>query len=90
MGSGYIRSEPFLARHWRHEEKTAYRVSIDFDVLLDPAHESILTLDTLKFKSKVKQVWTPQSSGIIIKKELVGELERMWDRFLLAREKTDS
>jgi 5-methylcytosine-specific restriction protein A len=79
MGSGYITSEPFLAQHWRDEEKTTWRVTIDFDMLLDPDTEPILALDSLKFKSKVKQVWTPQSSGILIKKEVVGELERMWD-----------
>src|ERR1041384_8708022 len=37
MGSGHITSEPFLAPHWKNEEKTAYRITIDFDVLLDPA-----------------------------------------------------
>jgi hypothetical protein len=82
MGSGYIMSDPYLAPHWRDVEKTTYRVNIDFDVLLNPEHEQILTLDSLKFKSKTKQVWTPQSSGILIKKEVIGELEAMWDKFL--------
>jgi 5-methylcytosine-specific restriction enzyme A len=81
MGSGYIASEPYLGKHWANEEKTVYRVNIDFDVLLDPDHEEILTLDSLTLKSKVKQVWTPQSSGILIKREVVGELEDAWDEF---------
>lgn len=85
MGSGHITSLPYLAPHWNNEEKTTYRVNIDFDVLLDPADEEILTLDSLKLKSKVKQVWTPQSSGILIKKEVVGELENVWDGFLIER-----
>jgi 5-methylcytosine-specific restriction protein A len=85
MGSGHITSYPYLAPHWNNEEKTVYRVTIDFDVLLDPTQEPILTLDELKFKSKVRQVWTPQSSGILIKKEIVGELVRIWDRFLFSR-----
>ena len=83
MGSGYITSDPYLAPHWRDEEKTTYRVNIDFDVLLAPDTEPILTLASMKFKTKVKQIWTPQSSGIVIKKEVVGELEGMWDRFLV-------
>lgn len=82
MGAGHIMSEPYLATHWKNEEKTAYRVNIDFEVLLDPEHESILTLDSLKLKTKVKQVWTPQSSGILIKKEVSRELEIIWDNFL--------
>lgn len=85
MGSGYISSEPYLATKWNNEEKQAYRINIDFNQLIDPSQEEILTLDLLKFKSKVKQVWTPQSSGILIKKEVVGELEAMWDKFLLNR-----
>jgi 5-methylcytosine-specific restriction protein A len=79
MGSGYITSHPFLAPHWKHEDKIAYRVHIEFDFLFDTEHEEILTLDKLKFKSKIKQVWTPQSSGILIKKEVVGELEKIWE-----------
>lgn len=85
MGSGHITSEPYLAPHWNDEGKTVHRVNIDFDVLLDPDQEEILDLDSLKFKSRVKQVWTPQSSGILIKKEVVGELEAAWDKFLLKR-----
>lgn len=82
MGAGYISSYPFLAPHWNDESKMVYRVNIDFEVLFDTGHEPILTLDALKFKSRVRQVWTPQSSGILIKKELVGELEAMWDKFV--------
>jgi 5-methylcytosine-specific restriction protein A len=83
MGSGYIASEPYLAPHWNNKEKSVYRVNVDFDVLMDPEHEEILALDALKFKSKVKQVWTPQSSGILVRKEVVGELEAVWDKFLM-------
>jgi 5-methylcytosine-specific restriction protein A len=88
MGSGHITSEPYLAPHWNDPSKTVYRVNIDFDVLLDPHHEPILTLDMLKLKSKAKQMWTPQSSGILIKREVVGELERIWDRFMMASERS--
>jgi 5-methylcytosine-specific restriction protein A len=83
IGSGYISSEPYLAPHWNDESKTVYRVKIDFDVLLDPEHEKVLLLEDLKMKSKAKQMWTPQSSGILIKKDVVGELEGAWDRFLI-------
>jgi 5-methylcytosine-specific restriction protein A len=83
MGSGYVSSDPYLAPKWNDEEKESYRVNIDFDMLLDPSQEQILMLDTMKFKTEVKQVWTPQSSGILIKKEVVGELEGMWDKFRL-------
>ncbi|MEI9918558.1 MAG: hypothetical protein WDO14_07125 [Bacteroidota bacterium] len=83
MGSGYVSSHAFLSPHFRDESKMIYRVNIDFDQLLDPDHEQILTLDSLKFKTRAKQSWTPQSSGILIKKEFVGELEAQWDKFLI-------
>ena len=86
MGSGYITSDPYLAPHWNNQEKTVYRVNIDFDILFDPSNEPILTLDTLKPKTRTKQVWTPQSSGILIKKEVLGELEEVWDTFLVSNE----
>lgn len=82
MGAGYIKSEPYLGPHWNDSEKTVYRVNIDFEILLNPETEPILMLDSLKLKSKVRQVWTPQSSGIVIKKEVAGELERAWDGFV--------
>jgi len=82
IGAGHIVSYPFLAPHFKDEEKMVYRVDIDFDVLLDPEKDPILKLESLQKGKLAKQTWTPQSSGILIKKEVVGELERAWDEFL--------
>lgn len=82
MAAGYVASEPFLSKHWSSEGKDVYRTLIDFEVLLNPAKEPILTLDILKTGNLEKQQWTPQSSGISIKSELVEELEAVWFDFL--------
>jgi 5-methylcytosine-specific restriction protein A len=82
FAAGYVVSEPFLSKHWSGEDKDVYRVLIDFEVLLNPENESILTLDILKTGNLEKQQWTPQSSGISIKPELVEELEAVWFDFL--------
>ena len=50
--------------------------------MLNPAKEPILTLNILKTGNLEKQQWTPQSSGISIKPELVDELEAVWFDFL--------
>jgi 5-methylcytosine-specific restriction protein A len=82
FAAGYVVSEPFLSKHWSGEDKDVYRVLIDFEVLLNPENEPILTLDILKTGNLEKQQWTPQSSGISIKPELVEELEAVWFDFL--------
>ncbi|MDB5257277.1 MAG: hypothetical protein JWM14_1972 [Chitinophagaceae bacterium] len=84
FASGSISSEPFIGKN--RKGNPCYRVLIDFDVLLNPATESILTLDILNMGPMNKQVWTPQSSGISIKPEFVEELELLWEDFLGTRE----
>lgn len=83
FASGYISSEPFIGKNRKGND--AYHVLIDFDVLLNPAKESILTLDILNMGRMTRQVWTPQASGISIKTELVEELELLWEDFLSDR-----
>lgn len=82
MASGYVVSEPFLTKHWSGEDKNIYHVLIDFEVILNPEKERVLTLDTLKTGNLKNQQWTPQGSGILIKPELVEELEAIWFDFL--------
>ncbi len=82
MASGYVVSEPFLSPHWSGEDKDVPRVLIEFDVILNPNKEPILTLDLLKTGNLIKQHWTPQSSGISIHVECAEELEAVWFDFL--------
>ncbi len=82
FAAGYVSSEPFLSKHWSGEDKDVFRVLIDFEVLLNPDKEPILTTDILKIGNLSKQQWTPQSSGISIRQELVEELEAVWFDFL--------
>ena len=83
FASGHIVSEPFIGKN--HKGNDAYRVRVEYDVLLDPATEPILTLDILSIGRMEKQLWTPQASGITIKAELVEELEAVWEDFLSYR-----
>lgn len=83
FASGYISSLPFLGKN--RKGNMTHRVLIDFDVLLDPNKEPILTLDILSIGRLGKQVWTPQGSGISIKNEFVEELELLWQDFLSTR-----
>lgn len=79
FGSGYIVSEPFIGKD--HRGKENHRVLIEFDVLLDPNTQTILTLDLLSMGKMAKQVWAPQASGIAIKPEITEELELLWKDF---------
>jgi 5-methylcytosine-specific restriction protein A len=60
----------------------AFYIDIDFEVLLNPDKEPILTLDLLKTGKLAEQNWTPQASGISIRPELIDELEAVWFDFL--------
>lgn len=82
MASGFVASKPFLSPHWEDEEKDVPRVLIEFDVILNPNKEPILTLDLLKTGNLSKQHWTPQSSGISIQQDCAEELEAIWFDFL--------
>jgi 5-methylcytosine-specific restriction protein A len=80
FASGFIASEPFLAKSRKGKE--IHHVMIDFDVILDPGKSAILTLELLNLGQLAKQLWTPQSSGISMKPELAKELEALWQDFL--------
>ena len=82
IGSGFVSTEPFLAKHWSGKNKLVPRVMLDFEVLLNPDKEPILTLDILKQGQLLKQSWTPQSSGISIRPDVTDELEAVWFDFL--------
>jgi 5-methylcytosine-specific restriction protein A len=84
FASGTVISEPFMSQHWSGVEKDVPRVLIEFDVLLNPEKESILTTEYLATGNLQAQNWIPQSSGISIKPELVGTLEEEWFYFLNA------
>lgn len=82
FAAGFVSTTPFLSRHWSGKDKDIFRVMIDFEVLLNPNIEPILTLDILKIGNLAAQNWTPQASGISIRPELVDELEAVWFDFL--------
>lgn len=82
VGAGFATTAPFPGMHWSGENKEAFYIDIDFEVLLNPNEEPILTLDILKTGKLAQQTWIPQASGISIKPELVDELEAVWFDFL--------
>lgn len=79
FASGYVSSEPFLASR---KGRIYHRINIEFDVLLNPDKEPILSLNILKTGALADQNWTPQASGISIRPQLVEELEGVWLNFL--------
>jgi 5-methylcytosine-specific restriction enzyme A len=57
-------------------------IKANFETLMNPDKDPILTLDILKTGKLSRQNWTPQSSGISIRPEVVDELEGIWFDFL--------
>lgn len=82
--SGYTASGVLTDAHWDGEKrKTANYVDIDFDIILNPDSDEILTLETLRqIQPNANQVWTPQQSGITIQQIVAEDLEKIWFNFL--------
>ena len=82
IGAGFFATSPFLSPHWDNSGKMAHRVIVDFEALLNPKEDSILSMDLLKQGNLNSQHWSSQASGISIKSELTEELESVWFDFL--------
>jgi 5-methylcytosine-specific restriction protein A len=78
IGSGYAKSTPFKDNHWDGSKKDTLYIEIEFELLLNPSIDPILTLDVLMSGNLQKQNWIPMSSGVSIKPEVVDELENTW------------
>lgn len=90
VASGYVTRAPFYDAHWQDPQKQTLFVEAELDCLFDPAVDSLLGLDVLATGTLASQRWTPQSSGISIKPELVHELESVWFDFLASAKATPS
>lgn len=84
--SGKVVSESFLSQHLSGADKEVPSVLIEFDVLLNPEKDPILTIDNLDKGNLAKQQWIPESSGISIRQEARDELDEEWFEFLRTHE----
>lgn len=82
IGSGTITTYSFMAPHWNGSKILIPRVNIQFDVLLNPSKDAILSKEVLKTPKLEAQEWSPQGSGITIRQEIVDDLEKLWFDFL--------
>lgn len=82
IATGFATSTPFYERHWSGKNKDTLYINVDFEVLLNPEKEPVLTLDILKTGNLAIQNWSPMGSGNSIKHEIVDELEAIWFEFL--------
>jgi 5-methylcytosine-specific restriction enzyme A len=82
IAAGFATSTPFHEKHWNGENKDALYINVDFEVLLNPDKEPILTTDILNIGNLAQQNWRPMGSGNSIKAEIVEELEAIWFDFL--------
>ncbi len=77
IGSGVICDiPPFLAEDSRiGVNKKVYKVWIQFDVLLDPSKDDLLTRSTI-----VKEIpkYNPRSSGAVIAAEVAYKIDKLW------------
>jgi 5-methylcytosine-specific restriction protein A len=82
IGSGYAQSRPYQDIHYSGDasRKTDY-VRVQWDALLDPAHDKILSLNELQQKIPEMQ-WSTQSSSLLIAPLAHAKLDQMWKAHL--------
>ena len=82
MATGNVVSEPYDDVHWDEEKAKAGQqqryVDIELSLVLDVFKDPFITLDDLAGINIDKQSWSPQNSGIEIKKRSAGLLEKLW------------
>lgn len=84
MGSGFATSTVFSKKHFESElaaqGKMAWRVNLDFDVLIDSDAnpKAVLTLDELRTGSLAAVHWHTPASGISIPEDAAKQLEILW------------
>ena len=83
IAAGTIVTEPYTDKHWdikRAEAgETCTYVDIEFTRIQNPLNnDPYLTLEELGKISDGKQVWTPQTSGIEIKRHIAEKLNQLW------------
>lgn len=82
FASGRIVSAPYPTQHSEDVDTTQHSVMIEFDYLLNPTLDPILSIERLTSAIVSQQNWTPEASGIAIRPEVVDELEEEWFEFL--------
>ncbi len=84
LGSGTARtsSSQTPRPHWNDERKAAGEVvryiEIDWDVLLDPEFEPLLTEDEIRTPDLPERLWNARNSGNGISRDVVARLEQAW------------
>ncbi len=81
VASGYTTSDIYQDTHWdKSKDKLANYVMINFDVIINPKEQDILSADLLVSNKPFSNYsnWFPSSSGIIINDEIANELEKVW------------
>ena len=83
IGSGMVISEVYPGKHWTDSQgnanKTVFYVDIKFDYI---SEKPLITEDELNEEEFKDQLWFPQGSGIIIKNEVLEELNNLWNEKL--------
>ncbi len=81
FGRGEITRAPYQAPHWdpARRGQMAYYVRVRVLEMVDPDTSPVLRQEELS-KQFPRQYWSPQSSGISVKADVVPGLRRLWSR----------
>lgn len=86
IAAGTVVSDSYEAAHWDAEKAgegaSSRYVDVEFIRVLNPDDEAIVTEQDLSRIVVDKQEWSPQQSGIEIKKRSAAVLQQLWERLI--------
>ena len=85
IASGRAISEQYEYEHWDEEKRAQGKknkgIDIELDYIINPYEKSPLRQEFLK-KNYPEQHWSPQASGISIKEQYLGKLNKDWMNYI--------
>lgn len=85
IAHGGVTKESFMAPHYDPKKasngETISKIMVQFDRIQNFSKEPILPQKDLEYKLSTQE-WSPQGSGIEIKKEVLSELREMWAKLI--------
>ena len=82
MGSGFAQGGVYEDAHWDGSDGVANYIKVEFNALLDPDEQPILSRSALDDPALAAQHWDPMGSGASIKPVVLPTLEQMWHEHL--------
>lgn len=86
IGSGFIKSNVYKAKSELEDNKIYNASDLQFDTILNPFEETVLSIDNLIENNLTEQEWHPRASGISLNEKYSEIVEKLWFELVSTKE----